>query len=60
MGMRFCGHVPNSPRNKNLKSLDPYLKNGFFGPQNSVVPLEYMEKTFFSNFESYDLAKGME
>jgi hypothetical protein len=21
--MRFCGHVPNSPRNKNLKYLDP-------------------------------------
>jgi hypothetical protein len=21
VGMRFCGHVPNSPRNKNLKRL---------------------------------------
>jgi hypothetical protein len=23
--MRFCGHVPNSHRNKNLKFVDPYL-----------------------------------
>jgi hypothetical protein len=36
------------------------LKNGFFGPQNSNVSLEYMEKAFFSNFESYDLGNGME
>jgi hypothetical protein len=26
----------------------PTIKNGFFGPQNSVVPLEHKEKTFFS------------
>jgi hypothetical protein len=23
--IRFCGHVPNSYRNKNLESIDPYL-----------------------------------
>jgi hypothetical protein len=25
VGMRFCGHVSNSPRNNNLKFLNPYL-----------------------------------
>jgi hypothetical protein len=25
LGMRFCGHVPNSPRNKNPKRLIPYF-----------------------------------
>jgi hypothetical protein len=59
--IRFSWHVPNSPRNKNLKSLNPFLlKNGFFGPQNSVVPLEHKKKTLFFNFEHYDLANGME
>jgi hypothetical protein len=35
---------------KSLKSIST-LKNGFFGPQNFVVFLEYKENTFFSNFE---------
>jgi hypothetical protein len=47
MDMIFCWHIPT-------------LKNGFFGPQNSAVPLEHREKTFFFNFEPYDLANGME
>ena len=25
VGIRFCRHVPNSTKNKNLKSLNPYL-----------------------------------
>jgi hypothetical protein len=39
--MRFCGHVPNSPRNKNLKRviLNILEKSGFFGPQKTAVPL---------------------
>jgi hypothetical protein len=37
-----------------------YSKNGFFGPQNFAVPIEHMEKNFFSNFKPYDLANGME
>jgi hypothetical protein len=47
--MRFSWHVPNSPRNKNLKPLNPYLlyKMLFFGPQNSAILLEHREKTFF-------------
>jgi hypothetical protein len=36
------------------------IKTGFFGPQNSAIPLEHREKTFVFNFEPYDLANGME
>jgi hypothetical protein len=36
------------------------LKNGFFGLQNSAVPLGRREKNFFVNFEHYDLANGEE
>jgi hypothetical protein len=44
--IRFCWHVPNSSKNKNLKSIS-IPKNGFFGPQNFAIPLEHME---FLNF----------
>jgi hypothetical protein len=39
--MRFCRHVPNSPRNKNLKSLNPYLlyKMVFLAPKALMYPL---------------------
>jgi hypothetical protein len=33
------------------------LKNGFFGLQNSVVPLGRREKNLSVDFEYYDLAK---
>jgi hypothetical protein len=36
------------------------LKNGFFGLQNSVIPLKSSGKSFFFNFEHYDLANGEE
>jgi hypothetical protein len=35
-------------------------KNGYFGLQNSAVPVEHMGKRLFSNFDRYDLANGME
>jgi hypothetical protein len=62
VGMRFCGHVPNSPRNKNPKRLIPYLfeKSGFFGLQKTTVPLGQGQNLFFFNFECYDLANGKE
>jgi hypothetical protein len=49
--MRFCGHVPNSPRNKNLKRLILNLlgKSGFFGPQKTTVPLLQGKKNFYLN-----------
>jgi hypothetical protein len=42
--------TPNSPRNKNLKFLNPYLlyKMVFLDLQNSVVSLKHKEKNFFS------------
>jgi hypothetical protein len=46
VGMRFCGHAPNSHKNKNLKSLDPYLfqKYIFLVPKTLVYPLSIGEK----------------
>jgi hypothetical protein len=56
--MRFCGHVPNSSRNKNPKRLIPYLleKVGFLDPKRLVSPLGRDKKIF----ECYDLANGKE
>jgi hypothetical protein len=48
--MRFCGHVPNSPRNKNPRGLISYLlkKVGFLDPKRLLSPLGRGEKTFSS------------
>ena len=48
VNMRFCTHVPNSTRNKNVKSHKPYLspKMVFFPLQNTAVPLGTWKKTF--------------
>jgi hypothetical protein len=56
--MRFCAHVPNSTRNKNVRFSKPYLspKIGFFGPRNTAVPLGHSGKNIFFGFEPYDLA----
>jgi hypothetical protein len=45
MGMRFCGHIPNSSRNKNMKRAIPYLleKNGFWAPKH-YCPLHAQRK----------------
>jgi hypothetical protein len=50
VGMRFCGHVPNSPRNKNPKKHIPYLlvKVVFLDPKRLLSPLGMGEKTFSS------------
>jgi hypothetical protein len=55
--MRFCWHVPNSPRNKNLKSLNPYLlyKVVFLASETLLYPLSTW--IFFFNFEPYDICK---
>jgi hypothetical protein len=44
VGMRFWGHVPNSLREAHSLST---LKNGFFGLQNSTVPLGCRKKKNF-------------
>jgi hypothetical protein len=62
MGMRFCGHVPNSPRNKNPKRLIPYLLENvvFLDPKRLLSPLDRIEKKFVFNFECVDLTNGKE
>jgi hypothetical protein len=49
-GMRFCGHVLNSPRNKNLKSLNPYLlkKIAFLAFKTLLYPSSIRNFYFFS------------
>jgi hypothetical protein len=60
--MRFCTHVPNSTRNKNVKSGKPYLspKMVFLAPKTLVYLSGTVEKSFLFDFEPYDLANGKE
>jgi hypothetical protein len=48
--MRFCGHVPNSPRNKNPKKLILNLleKLVFLDPKRLLPPSDRGKKTFSS------------
>jgi hypothetical protein len=48
--MRFCGHEPNSPRNKNPKRLIPYLleKVVIVDPKRLLTPLDGEKRTFSS------------
>jgi hypothetical protein len=52
--MRFCGHVPNSPRNKNPKRLTPYLleKVVFWTPKDCCPPRTGAKKTFSSTLNA--------
>jgi hypothetical protein len=58
----FCGHVPNSPRNKNLKRLILNLleKVVFLDPKRLLSPFGRGKKNFFFNFECYNLINGKE
>jgi hypothetical protein len=49
VNMRFCTHVPNSTTNKNFEVWQAILmpKNGFFGLQNTTVPLGRSGKKLF-------------
>jgi hypothetical protein len=62
VGMRFCRHVPNSPRNKNLKSLNPclLLKMVFLASNTVLYPSRIGENNFFFNLEHYDHTNGKE
>jgi hypothetical protein len=46
--MRFCGHVPNSPRIKNPKKLISYLLEKMVFLDPTTVPLGQGRKTFSS------------
>jgi hypothetical protein len=60
VGMRFCGHVPNSPRNKNLKMLILNLLKIVvcWIPKDCCPPFAGAKLLFFFNFECYDLTNG--
>jgi hypothetical protein len=60
--MRFCTHVPNSTRNKNVKSDKPYLgpKMVFLAPEILLYLSGTVEKNFLFDFECYDPAKSKE
>jgi hypothetical protein len=60
--MRFCGHVPNSLRNKNPKRhiLNILEKVVSLDPKRLLSPFGWGKKKKFFNFECYDLANGKE
>jgi hypothetical protein len=60
--MRFCGHVPYSPRNKNPKRHISYLleKVVFLDPKRLLSFFGRGKNKKFFNFECYDLANGKE
>jgi hypothetical protein len=60
--MRFCTHVPNSTKNKNVKSHKPYLspKMVFFPSETLLYLSGTVEKNFSFDFEPYDLPNGKE
>jgi hypothetical protein len=62
VNMRFCTHVPNSTRNKNVNSGKPYLrpKMVFLAPKTLLNLFGTVEKNFLFDFEPYDLANGKE
>jgi hypothetical protein len=60
--MRFCGHVPNSSKNKNAERLIPHViqEMVFLGSKTLLSPSDRGEKNLFFNFECYDLVNGKE
>jgi hypothetical protein len=62
VGIRFCGFVPNSPKNKSLKRLILNLleKVVFLDPKRLLSLFGKGKKNFFFNFECYDVANGKE
>jgi hypothetical protein len=55
-------HVPNSPKNKNLKSGKPYLplKMVFLASETLLSFSGAVENNFLFDFERYDLANSKE
>jgi hypothetical protein len=58
--MRFCRHLPNSPRYKNKVLHNPCLleKVSFLAFKTLLPPFGIRNKNFFVNFKYYDLANG--
>jgi hypothetical protein len=62
VNMRFCTHVPNLKKNKNMKFGNPYLcpKMVFLASKTLLSLSGTVEKNFLFDFECYDLANGKE
>jgi hypothetical protein len=62
VNMRFCTNVPNSNKNKNMKSGNPYLhpKMAFLASETLLSLSGVVEKNLLFDFERYDLANGKE
>jgi hypothetical protein len=62
VNMRFCGHVPNSPINRNSKRLIPNVpkKMVFLASKTLMFPSGIGKRNFCINFGRYDLANGKE
>jgi hypothetical protein len=62
VGMRFYGHIPNSPRYRNPKRHISYLleKVVFLNPKRLLSPLDKGDKYFSFNFKCFYLANGKE
>jgi hypothetical protein len=60
--MRFCTHVPNSNKNKNMTPGNPYLhpKMVLLASETVLSLLGTVDKNFLFDFEHYDLANGKE
>jgi hypothetical protein len=57
--MRFCRHVPNSLKNKNMEMYIPHLfKKMVSRPSKLGCPTWAHGKNLFVNFERYDLANS--
>jgi hypothetical protein len=56
--MRFCTHVPNSNKNKNMKSSNPYLRSKMvFLASKTLLSLSgTVEFIYLFDFERYNLA----
>ena len=60
VGMRFCGHVPNSYGNKNLESINPLLyKMVFLVPKTLLCCSSMGKKTYFLTLNVKILQIGM-
>jgi hypothetical protein len=62
VGMRFCRHVPNSPRDKNKMLYNPCLLEEVDSLAFKILlsPIGIGKKNFFINLKCYDLTNGKE
>jgi hypothetical protein len=62
MDMRFCRHIPNSPKDKNKMLHNPCLLEQvvFWDFKTLLSPFGIGEKNYFVSFKCYDLENNKE